>query len=224
MRLDNTFPEDPLKGWRVPGVVRFLYSTQPRDEAVMEQVKSLNHGVVDYTTVANVVDAGTFRANRLRDLVPEAWFDSPYYHCYFRGIGYDDAVYVAFPVNQDAESWFGIFRACGEPGFTCSERDTLAYALRGIKWFHRRLIIEPRAAGRQYAALARRAARTPPAAHRDDGKRNRPPSWLGRLHYPPVRHQPVPQIQRAQPRRSHEPVAEPRNLKSGALSSISTVE
>jgi DNA-binding CsgD family transcriptional regulator len=57
------------------------------------------------------------------------------------GIRVDDAIYAAFPINEDAESWFGVFRERGQPGFTTEERDTLAYALRGLKWFHRRLML-----------------------------------------------------------------------------------
>ena len=48
---------------------------------------------------------------------------------------------MAFPVNEDAESWFGIHRALDCPPFTEAERDVIAYALRGIKWFHRQLML-----------------------------------------------------------------------------------
>jgi DNA-binding CsgD family transcriptional regulator len=48
---------------------------------------------------------------------------------------------VVFPVNKDAESYFGIFRALDCPPFTVEERDKLAYALRGIKWFHRQIML-----------------------------------------------------------------------------------
>ena len=65
----------------------------------------------------------------------------PFYHSYYQSCGHRDAVYVAFPVNEDAESYFGLFRATGQPPFTAEERDTLAYALRGIKWFHRQLLL-----------------------------------------------------------------------------------
>lgn len=140
VRLGDAFPEDPVKGWRAP-VVRYLYPTQPLDDAAKEQAKNLNRGVADETTVANVAGAGRFRAHRLRDLVSDEWFESYYYHYYFRSIGHDDAVFVAFPINEDAESWFGVFRGTGKPGFTTEERDTLAYALRGIKWFHRQLML-----------------------------------------------------------------------------------
>ncbi len=140
VRLGDAFPEDPVKGRRAP-VVRYLYPTQPLDDAAKEQAKNLHRGVADETTVANVAGAGRFRANRLRDLVGPDWFESPFYHSYFRGAGRSDAIYVVFPVNEDAESYFGLFRALDRPPFTEAERDIVAYALRGIKWFHRQLML-----------------------------------------------------------------------------------
>jgi len=140
VRLSDAFPNDPVQGWRTP-VVRLLYPTQPLDNSVKEQMKDLDRGVADETTIANIANAGRFRANRLRDLVSDEWFNSYYYHHYYLGVGLDDAIFAAFPVNEDAESWFGVFRELGQPGFTLAERDTLAYALRGIKWFHRQLML-----------------------------------------------------------------------------------
>jgi DNA-binding CsgD family transcriptional regulator len=141
VRLGEAFPNDPVKGWRV-SVVRYLYPMRPLDETAKEQAKNLNRGVADETTIANVAAAGRFRANRLRDLVSsEEWFNSPYYHVYYRGVGHADAVFIAFPINADAESWFGVFREIGKPDFSIEERDTLAYALRGLKWFHRQLML-----------------------------------------------------------------------------------
>jgi DNA-binding CsgD family transcriptional regulator len=140
VRLGDAFSADPVRGWRAP-VVRFLYPTRPLDDSIKEQVKDLNRGVADETTVANVVGAGRFRAHRLCDLVSADWFNSYYYHRYYRGVGIDDAIFVAFPVNEDAESWFGVHREIGRPGFIIEERDTLAYALRGIKWLHRQLML-----------------------------------------------------------------------------------
>ena len=140
VRLDDSFPEDPVKGWR-PRSIRFLHPTPPLDDAVREQVGKLEQGIVDITTIRNVEGAGTFRANRLCDLVGPEWFESSYYQTYFLGVGTVDAMWVAFPVNEDAESWFGIHRALGSPSFTEDERDAVAYALRGIKWFHRQLML-----------------------------------------------------------------------------------
>jgi DNA-binding CsgD family transcriptional regulator len=85
--------------------------------------------------------SGSFRARRLCDVMPSEWFNTRFYLDYYQGSGHCDAVYAAFPVNEDAESWFGLFRATGQPPFSSEERDALAYALRGIKWFHRQLLL-----------------------------------------------------------------------------------
>jgi DNA-binding CsgD family transcriptional regulator len=140
VRMDATFPSDPVKGWR-PRVVRFLHPSLPLDNNAQEQTEKLEQGVVDVTTIRNAEGAGTFRANRLRDLVGPEWFESPYYRTHYQGFGIADAVWVAFPVNKDAESYFGILRAPDRPLFTEAERDIAAYALRGIKWFHRQLML-----------------------------------------------------------------------------------
>lgn len=140
VRLDTTFPGDPIRGWR-PRVIRHLHPSPPLDGRAQEEVEKLDRGVMDITTIRNVEKAGVFRANRLCDLVGPEWFESPYYHVHYRGLGTSDAIWVAFPVNEDAESWFGIYRALDRPPFTEAERDAVAYTLRGIKWFHRQLML-----------------------------------------------------------------------------------
>lgn len=140
VRLDASFVNDPAKGWR-PGALSFLHSAPPLDAAVREQTEKLELGNVDENIIRNLDGAGVFRANRLRDLVGPEWFESFYYRTYYRGVGHDDAVWVAFPVNKDVESWFGVFRGANQPPFTEAERDRIAYALRGLKWFHRQLML-----------------------------------------------------------------------------------
>lgn len=141
VRLDSSCSDDPVHGWRVRHV-RFLHTFPSRDEAVKEQIKGLEQSdMVDDTTVRNVALAGTFRANRLCDLVPHEWFSSDYYYRYYRNLGHSDAIWVAFPVNPDAEPYFGIYRDLDHEPFTVEERDTVAYVLRGLKWFHRRTLL-----------------------------------------------------------------------------------
>lgn len=130
---------DPANGWRPP-VVRFLYPTDALVAAVKEQARGLDQHA-DPAAVAMVKGAGHFRAARLCDAVAPAWFESDFYRSYYRDCEREDGIYVAFPVNADAESYFGVFRATGRPRFTPEERDILAYALRGIKWFHRQLLL-----------------------------------------------------------------------------------
>jgi DNA-binding CsgD family transcriptional regulator len=101
----------------------------------------LEQGCVDATTVRNVQLAGCFRANRLIDLVPESWFDSDYYHAYYLGAGRSDAIWTGIPINPDVEIYIGVFRHTGHSRFSERERDTVAYALRGLKWFHRQQLL-----------------------------------------------------------------------------------
>jgi DNA-binding CsgD family transcriptional regulator len=131
---------DPVGGWRPP-VVSVLRNNDKFNASVKEQRKNLERGIVNDVVIRIVGMSGNFRARRLCDVMPGEWFDTPFYQDYYLGCGHLDAVYVAFPVNEDAESYFGLFRAVGQSPFTAEERDTLAYALRGIKWFHRQLLL-----------------------------------------------------------------------------------
>ncbi|HEY8034108.1 MAG TPA: helix-turn-helix transcriptional regulator [Methylobacter sp.] len=140
VRMDTSFPGDPIKGWR-PHFVRRLHTTPHIDTAIQEQTEKLEQGDVDENIIRNMDGVGTFRANRLRDLVGPEWFEETYYRRYYLSVGSADAVWVASPVNQDAESWFGIFRSLDQPPFSESERDEIANIVRGIKWFQKQLML-----------------------------------------------------------------------------------
>lgn len=140
IRLEACSSSDPVKGWR-PRVASFLHPADQLDEKVREQRDKVEGGSVDITIVRNAEGAGTFRVNRLRDIVGAEWFESSYYQTYYQRFGMADAIWVSFPVNEDAESVFGIFSSPERPPFTEAERDVVGYALRGIKWFHRQLML-----------------------------------------------------------------------------------
>lgn len=46
-----------------------------------------------------------------------------------------------FPVNEDYESMFNFQRVGVKKDFTAAEEAVAAYALRGIKWFHRQFAL-----------------------------------------------------------------------------------
>lgn len=140
LRLDTLAANDPVKGWR-PGAICHLHPLPILVPTAREEAERLDQGECDLTTLRNLEQVGWFRANRLCDLVGPEWFASDYYRRKYFDTGRGDAVWIAFPVNQDAESWFGVFRANDQPRFTEAERDHLAYALRGLKWFHRQLLL-----------------------------------------------------------------------------------
>lgn len=140
VRLAGDFPGDPVKGWR-PRTIRHMHPSSSILDAVKEQAQDLEAGSVDETTVRNVAGAGSFRVNRVVDLVSPDWFDSPYYQAYFRELGIGDSIWAGIPINEDAESYFGIHRYIGHPFFTEEERDAVAYTLRGLKWFLRQQML-----------------------------------------------------------------------------------
>lgn len=140
VRLADALPDDPADGWR-PVMVRFLHPSEKLLSAVKEQSRRLDRQLINEAAASIIARFGRFRAYRLCDAVPQGWFESDFYRTYYRDCDREDAIYVAFPVNTDAESYFGVFRAVGESRFGAQERDVLAYALRGIKWFHRQLLL-----------------------------------------------------------------------------------
>lgn len=140
VRLSDAMRQDPAGGWRPP-VVHFLHPNEAFTKAIREQMRRLDQGLINEAAARIVAQSGRFRAHRLCDVVAPEWFESGVYQSYYRASDREDAIYVAFPVNADAESYFGIFRALGQPRFTPEERDLVGYALRGLKWFHRQLLL-----------------------------------------------------------------------------------
>lgn len=136
VRLGEPRPGDQVKGWR-PRAIRELYPNLLFANKAKEQVDKLEAGSVDETTIANVALAGQYRFNRLIDLVPETWFEGDYYRTFYVGAGYRDTIWAGIPINEDAESYFGFYRSLEQEPFGTSERDVVAYALRGLRWFHR---------------------------------------------------------------------------------------
>jgi len=131
---------DSRKRWRVHSVT-YLHHTDELDKAAKEQLRNYQRGKFDLLDVRNVAEAGTYRVNRLVDLVPPEWFNSDFYHRHYRSVGHADAIWAGIPVNEDAEVFCGLFRDGQHPAFSTEERDAFGQALRGLKWFHRQLLL-----------------------------------------------------------------------------------
>lgn len=140
VRVSDALPGDPVNGWR-PRVVHHLRPLPPVVKQTEKQMRMLEAGVVDVTTVKNVSLAGSFRCNRLADLVPPEWFDSDYYRLFYRDVDHIDVIWAGCPVNEDAEVYFGVSRDAAHGPFGVADRDAVAKALRGLKWFHRRQLL-----------------------------------------------------------------------------------
>jgi hypothetical protein len=134
-------PSDPLLGWRI-GAVVYLRDDPLTTKAVADMKALWVKREADPLSVHSVRDAGEkFRAFSLRGAMTPAWFEAPYYQTFFASRDVHDAIIVYFPLNADAESVF-IFHGATERGPFAPENIALAArALRGIKWFHRQLML-----------------------------------------------------------------------------------
>lgn len=139
IRLQDETGADPLAGWRV-GVVQALHPVAPHpDETHFKDILEIwDRREIDPSFLLPIRGVGTFRTYSFRRELPEDWFSSPFYRRHYEAVGTRDAVFVAFPINADCESHFGFY---SHRTFTDTEIAHLAYALRGIKWFHRTLLM-----------------------------------------------------------------------------------
>lgn len=140
IRMHSTLPSDPLKGFR-PRANRYLYPAPIHTEAYQKQSTRWNRGDANEGHARAVRDAGNFRAFRLRAEMRSAWFEEEFYQTFHASRGFHDQCFVIFPVHEDYESLFSFQRVGIEKDFTAEEEILAAYALRGIKWFHRQLAL-----------------------------------------------------------------------------------
>lgn len=138
IRMDGV-GEDPLLGWRVATV----QSLQPvvaeaEDCHFKEILRVWDRREIDPSFLLPMREVGAFRTYSFRRDLPEGWFRTPFYREHYGSVGICDAAFVAFPMNQDCESHFGFYAQAPIPDETIAR---LAHALRGIKWFHRQLLL-----------------------------------------------------------------------------------
>lgn len=130
---------DPLLGWR-PRLIRYLHPLPDDATFTRQRLRSIDRGAVDESTVAHARLAGTYRASRLCDLVSPDWFDSETYQGYL-GRGVHDSLVVGAPVSPIVEGYYGFLRMRADHPFTEAERDIALYAMRGLTWFHRQVLL-----------------------------------------------------------------------------------
>lgn len=139
----NKASTDLLNGWRVGGI-QILNSQYTSTESVQKGIKNLDTGEPGITTRVLAESAGHFRAYSLGTGIVdiEAFKQTPHYDYFYRKPNIVDRIWVVFPVNVDAESYFVFDRISKTPShFTSDEIRLTAKALRGIKWFHRLLLL-----------------------------------------------------------------------------------
>jgi len=135
---------DSLSGWRI----RAIEHLHPHFHDARHNEKVVKGGQIEdqgATNVALAAGAGRFRAYTLQagELVDiDAFRETAHYGFYYRRWGIRDRIWVAAPVNADTESYF-CFDRIGEQArlFDDGELALAAFTLRGIKWFHRQLML-----------------------------------------------------------------------------------
>lgn len=139
VRMDGDCRNDPLRGWRV-SAMKLLHpvASHPEGDPFKDILKLWDQREIDASFLLPMRGVGRFRAYTFRKDLPPEWFDSPFYQGHYASAGIRDAVFVGFPLNRDAESHFGFY---ADKPFTDEDIVLLSYALRGIKWFHRQLML-----------------------------------------------------------------------------------
>lgn len=133
---------DPLLGWRIGAVevLNHAYASPQRLRSWNRVLHSKDPGAIIRALVSG---AGHFRTHSLRtglvDL--DAFKRAASYDDIYRRPGIVDRLWVVFPVNADAESYF-CFDAYGpRQPFDDRALRTVGDTFRGIKWFHRELLL-----------------------------------------------------------------------------------
>jgi len=139
VRVNGEYGDDPLEGWRVIGP-RLLHpiTPEPVDAKIKELLQLWDKRQISPSFLLPIHGAGRFRTYSFRRELPPEWFDSPFYEHFYGSRGIYDAVAIGFPLNANAESHFGFY---SHERFTDEQIALYAYALRGIKWFHRRMML-----------------------------------------------------------------------------------
>lgn len=133
-------PGDPLKGLR-PCANRYLYPAPIHDESYRAQMGKWKSSEINEGYVRAARDVGQFRSFRLRAELRPEYFEEDFYRIFHASRGFHDQLVVFFPVNEDYESMFNFQRVGVKKDFTAEEEAIAAYALRGIKWFHRQFAL-----------------------------------------------------------------------------------
>ena len=134
--------DDLLSGWRI-GTMEVLNPEHTCPKRIQSGIQVLHTNEPGDTTLAVVSGAGRFRVYSLGTGVVDltAFQKTDHYDYYYRQPGITDRIWVSFPINVDAESFFIFDTFDKGRHFNTHELYLTAEILRGIKWFHRQLML-----------------------------------------------------------------------------------
>lgn len=132
---------DAQHGWR--GRVALHWRTSRAISHLSHRAMQEQDTDPGMTTTAITARAGIFRAHRLHDgFVDFAAFQrTAHYRIFYEGAGISDRMWIVFPVNPDTESYFVFDRHRARKNFSKADEELAGFVLRGLKWFHRRLML-----------------------------------------------------------------------------------
>ncbi len=132
---------DGQHGWR--GVAVAHWRVTPELLAASRLATQNQDSDPGMTTRALAATTGQWRTHRLRD----GWIDfaafrhTTHYATIYRGSNIGDRLFTGIPVNADSEAFLLADRYGSAPRFRAADAALLAYAMRGLKWFHRELLL-----------------------------------------------------------------------------------
>lgn len=141
VRMSNCHPSDPTNGWRVPAI----YNLQDSPQAMAsnkEHVRRIKHGEIDASVLESLRNAGSFRINIISRQMPPEWLESEFYQSMYKAHGRQDGMFVAMPLSDEVESWFGFYREDHpHPRFEEREQEWMRRATRPLKRFLRQVAL-----------------------------------------------------------------------------------
>jgi len=136
-----TARRDGQLGWRA--IVAKHWHPTPEISAVTQQLIVDQDTEPSLTSQAAARETGQWRIHRLRD----GWIDmekfqrTNHYRISYLARGITDRLFMSIPINRDTETMFLLDRYHDAPHFSEKEADVVAYTMRGLKWFHRELML-----------------------------------------------------------------------------------
>ncbi|WOO40642.1 helix-turn-helix transcriptional regulator [Rubellicoccus peritrichatus] len=132
---------DPQLGWRVQSA-RFM-NPKPQQISNANRSKREQDTAPALTSIALVKEAGKPRVHRLRDgfVDLDAFKKTEHYQYIHVMTDIRDRMYAVTPIREQAESFFLFDRVGRNKRFSLRDTETVAYALRGLKWFQKELML-----------------------------------------------------------------------------------
>lgn len=132
---------DHQLGWRTRAVVHLEWTDLKRS-AVAEAIKAQEKDGGEPCSIEQAKLAGRCRTLFLRELHDMKTFtQSRHYQACFVPFGITDRLWSVFPVNADCEVAVILDRYRDQPRFGEKERASVSVIMRGLKWFHRQMVL-----------------------------------------------------------------------------------